>query len=80
MEQEKNDYIQVKYSWKEAEYNYNCRWHTKTPNAPSYQGASWVIERKKSGIQIQRPSLARIQSGRHRPADCLQAKCKKSKI
>ena len=47
----KNGYYQIKYKWQTTDgYNYEARWHTKTPNAPSYQNDSWVISRKVPGI------------------------------
>lgn len=48
--QTKNGYDQVKYQWSESSYNYTCRWHTRTPNAPPEQGDSWVVERHRPGI------------------------------
>lgn len=30
----KNDYEQVKYTWKHGNYFYEARWHTKTKDAP----------------------------------------------
>lgn len=49
-EEQKNGYEQVKYLWKRGPYNYLSRWHTRTPNAPVEQGASWVVERSIPGI------------------------------
>lgn len=49
-EETKNGYIQVKYTWEKGEYKYESRWHTKTPDAPDYQGTSWVVTRTKPGI------------------------------
>lgn len=48
--QQKKDYIQVRYKWRENDYVYICRWHTRTPNSPSEQGNSWVIIRHYLGI------------------------------
>lgn len=48
--QAKNGYSQIKYIWESGNYKYTSRWHTRTPNAPKTQGASWVVERKSSGI------------------------------
>lgn len=31
-------------------YTYHSRWHTKTPGAPTYQGDSWVVERRVKGV------------------------------
>lgn len=45
----KNGYDQVKYTWKRGDYVYTSRWHTRTPNAPVDQGATWVIQRDKPG-------------------------------
>ena len=49
-EEQKEGYSQVKYNWSHGEYKYQCRWHTKTPGAPSYQGNSWVVEKRKPGV------------------------------
>ena len=49
-EQAKNGYSQIKYTWQSGDYKYTSRWHTQTPNAPSGQGTTWVVERKRSGI------------------------------
>lgn len=49
-EEQKQGYVQVKYSWLRGKYKYLSRWHTRTPNAPEYQGDSWVVERKIPGI------------------------------
>ncbi|MDD5791902.1 MAG: hypothetical protein PUD22_04910 [Erysipelotrichaceae bacterium] len=43
-------YDQVKYTWESEGYKYESRWHTKTPEAPDYQGNSWVVQRTKPGI------------------------------
>lgn len=48
--QNKKDYDQVKYNWNKGEYAYVARWHTKTPNSPSYENESWVVQRIKKGI------------------------------
>ena len=48
--QHKNGYEQVKYKWKKNDYNYEARWHTRTPNAPKDQSDSWVISRHKLGV------------------------------
>lgn len=48
--QQKKGYNQVKYKWTEEDYVYICRWHTRTPNSPQYQGDSWVIMRHYLGI------------------------------
>ena len=48
--QSKNGYSQIKYTWEARNYKYTSRWHTRTPNAPKNQGASWVVERKMPGI------------------------------
>lgn len=50
IEQEKNGYSQVKYSWHKGKYDYICRWHTKTPNSPAGESSSWVVERTIPGI------------------------------
>ena len=34
IEEQKNGYEQVKYTWKKDDYSYTSRWHTRTPNAP----------------------------------------------
>lgn len=48
--QNKDFCSQIKYQWTCDGYNYTCHWHTRTPNAPSDQGDSWVIERYLPGI------------------------------
>lgn len=48
-DQKKNGYEQVRYVWKVGEFTYTARWHTRTPNAPAGQGATWVVERKRAG-------------------------------
>ena len=50
IEEQKNGYEQVKYTWKKDDYSYTSRWHTRTPNAPKEQGDSWVVQRDKAGI------------------------------
>lgn len=50
IEEQKNGYEQVKYTWKKGDYSYTSRWHTRTPNAPKEQGDSWVVQRDKAGI------------------------------
>ena len=45
IEEQKNGYEQVKYTWKKDDYSYTSRWHTRTPNAPKEQGDSWVVQR-----------------------------------
>lgn len=49
-EEDKEGYHQVKYLWQKGDYKYQSRWHTRTPNAPSYQGDSWVVQRRLPGI------------------------------
>ncbi len=46
----KSGYDQVKYTWKSGNFEYISRWHTRTPNAPSNQNESWVVERIYHGI------------------------------
>lgn len=40
----------LSFRWKRGEYEYNARWHTRTPNAPKEQENTWVIERTLKGI------------------------------
>ncbi len=42
-------YDQISYKWAESGYNYEARWHTKTPGAPAGQGNTWVITRVALG-------------------------------
>ena len=44
-----NGYEQLSYKWRDEEYRYEVRWHTRTPNAPVEQGDTWVAQRKKPG-------------------------------
>ncbi|MEL7571035.1 MAG: hypothetical protein AAGU14_10835 [Eubacteriaceae bacterium] len=50
----KNGYEQIKYKWADDVYKYEVRWHTKTPNAPTEQGNTWVIMREIPGSKTQR--------------------------
>lgn len=47
---DKQGYQQVEYKWSESGYDYSARWHTRTPNSPLSQGASWVVERRIKGV------------------------------
>ena len=49
-EEPKDGYDQVKYTWEHEPYQYESRWHTRTPNAPIEQGDSWVVKRTIPGI------------------------------
>lgn len=49
-EEHKNGYDQVKYTWQRGDYQYQSRWHERTPNAPKKQGNSWVVERRIPGV------------------------------
>ena len=42
-------YYMLSFRWKRGEYEYNARWHTRTPNAPKEQENTWVIERTLKG-------------------------------
>ena len=42
-------YEQLSYKWRDGEYKYEVRWHTRTPNAPVEQGDTWVAYREKPG-------------------------------
>lgn len=59
--QTKSNYNQVQYKWGEGEYKYTARWHTKTPNSPSYESESWVIERRIPGIGFGKNARPRIK-------------------
>ncbi len=64
-----NSYDQVIYTWKRGKYNYTSRWHTQTPNAPKYQGPSWVVERKIPGIGFgknARPPVHEVLVGKNK--------------
>jgi len=64
-----NSYDQLIYTWKRGKYNYTSRWHTHTPNAPKYQGASWVVERKIPGIghgKNARPPVHEVLVGKNK--------------
>lgn len=47
--QVKNGYDQIIYKWSADGYNYEVRWHTKTPGAPEGQGNTWVVSRVTPG-------------------------------
>ena len=42
-------YEQIVYKWRDANYKYEIRWHTRTPGAPVDQGNTWVVERITPG-------------------------------
>ncbi len=48
--EQKTGYEQVKYTWKSGDFEYISRWHTRTPNAPTDQTESWVVERIRHGV------------------------------
>ncbi len=54
VEQAKNGYDQVKYTWSDGTYKYEARWHTRTPGAPADQGDTWVVTRTTPGSQTTR--------------------------
>ena len=69
IEEQKNGYEQVKYTWKKGDYSYTSRWHTRTPNAPKEQGDSWVVQRDKAGIgygKNARPAKHEILVGKNK--------------
>ena len=69
IEEQKNGYEQVKYTWKKDDYSYTSRWHTRTPNAPKEQGDSWVVQRDKAGIgygKNARPAKHEILVGKNK--------------
>ncbi|OJU18135.1 MAG: hypothetical protein BGN88_04970 [Clostridiales bacterium 43-6] len=45
----KTGYEQISYKWKDSNYKYEVRWHTRTPGAPKNQGNTWVVERVTPG-------------------------------
>lgn len=47
--QTKNGYDQITFKWSENGYNYEVRWHTRTPGAPAEQGNTWVVSRVTPG-------------------------------
>jgi hypothetical protein len=51
----KTGYEQITYKWKDGGFNYEVRWHTRTPSAPPKQGNTWVISRKIPGSGGQKP-------------------------
>lgn len=66
-EEQKNGYTQVKYTWRHGEYTYTSRWHTRTPNAPTHQGNTWVVQRDRAGIgygKNVRPAIHEIMTGK----------------
>ncbi|ACZ07291.1 Uncharacterised protein [Sebaldella termitidis] len=42
-------YEQISYRWRDANYKYEIRWHTRTPGAPADQGNTWVVMRETPG-------------------------------
>ncbi|WP_088833833.1 RHS repeat domain-containing protein [Paenibacillus tyrfis] len=54
VEQAKNGYDQIKYTWSDGTYKYEARWHTRTPGAPADQGNTWVVTRTTPGSQTTR--------------------------
>lgn len=68
-EEKKNGYDQIKYTWRKGDYEYTSRWHTRTPNAPSEQVNSWVVQRDKPGIgygKDARPATHEILVGKNK--------------
>lgn len=54
VEQAKNGYDQIKYTWSDGTYKYEARWHTRTPGAPADQGNTLVVTRTTPGSQTTR--------------------------
>jgi RHS repeat-associated protein len=48
-QEKSNGFDQVKFLWSDAKFKYEARWHTRTPNAPTSQGNTWVIQRTTPG-------------------------------
>lgn len=44
--EKKKGYTQIKFEWTDKRYHYQARWHTRTSRAPSWQGNTWVVERR----------------------------------
>ncbi|ACZ07305.1 Uncharacterised protein [Sebaldella termitidis] len=42
-------YEQISYNWRDTNYKYEIRWHTRTPGAPVDQGNTWVVLRTTPG-------------------------------
>ena len=42
-------YEQISYNWRDTNYKYEIRWHTRTPGAPEGLGNTWVIRRTIPG-------------------------------
>ncbi|MCR4581672.1 MAG: hypothetical protein K5666_04085 [Bacilli bacterium] len=48
--QHKKGYDQIKYKYSRGKKDYEVRWHTQTPNAPSGTGSTYQITRTKKGF------------------------------
>ena len=62
----KNGYDQVTFKWSENGYNYEVRWHTRTPGAPAGQGNTWVVSRVTPGTptgQVRAEQLQLLMDG-----------------
>lgn len=56
-------YDQISYKWTDSGYNYEARWHTKTPGAPTGQGNTWVVSRVTQGAPTGRRRVIHIMVG-----------------
>ena len=56
-------YDQISYKWPDSGYNYEARWHTKTPGAPAGQGNTWVITRVTPGTATGNSRTVHILAG-----------------
>ena len=61
--QAKNGYDQITYKWSADGYNYEVRWHTKTPGAPKGQGNTWVVSRVTPGTPTGQARVEHILVG-----------------
>lgn len=61
--QPKNGYDQITFKWLENGYNYEVRWHTKTPGAPAGKGNSWVVARVTPGTPLVQVRVEHILVG-----------------
>lgn len=56
-------YDQISYKWADSGYNYEARWHTKTPGAPTGQGNTWVVSRVTQGTPTGQRRVIHIMVG-----------------
>ncbi|MGN1283386.1 MAG: hypothetical protein ACI4UB_06185 [Limosilactobacillus sp.] len=66
--QVKAGYRQVKYTWRDAEWRYEARWHERTPTAQLITYPSWRLDRVRPGKgygPLAAPRLEETRAGDH---------------